>query len=259
LHHSQVAGVPPLEGRSLENVSENLSPVWGLLESEFAEDTEALALNLTLLLGIAARDSEINDLHGQDIHTVMDLPSQAVYISLLQEIAEAGRAASPGNYREALCLTLFDALQYKLLARRPEIATTFEPDEIRELFAVDIKGLMAYKRSIYTKGPALDEMPLQAIRRLKKDVLEVSEDWFIEATKLEADQGMTINIGQFNLEIVHRFCDKAYWQHYCDSISLAEDRGDIEEWNRLKRIGRSYLRWVKDQYAQITYMRELEE
>lgn len=228
--------------------------IWDRLESEFAEDPEALVLNVTLLLGLAARASELSDIHGQDEEILLELPSQSVFTSLLEEIAEAGQSNMVSDQRQQMCLFLFEALQQKLIAKRPDATLYFSPDELRVLFAIELKSAASYKRNVHEYGVKLDDMARMALRRLRKDILELSEDMFIEETNQRADQGMPIDISRFNTEIVHRFCDKAYWQHYCDSISLAEARGDIVEWSRLNRIGRSYLRWIKDQRTYIEYV-----
>lgn len=248
-----MASIPPESVHEYERIP-GCQTALEILINKFSDDPEMLALNTTLLLGLAARGSDIFDLHGNDDVYLLGTPAQQVYVSLLEKIAEAGKSNSPETLTDSVLFSIFEELHRRFIDRSRDLAPYMTECETRKHLAWELERAVIMKRNFQEKGQPIDSATRFIFRRLKKDILELSEDVFVDATKERADQALPIEVHRFHPEIVMQFCDKGYWQQYYASIDLAETRGDVSEWNRLSRIGRSHIRWIKDQRPQIEFM-----
>lgn len=248
-----MASVPPENAHEYDR-SRGCQSAFDTLINTFSDDPEKLALNTTLLLGLAARGSDIFDLRGNDDDYLLGNPSQQVYASLLEKIAAAGKIHSSETVIDSILVSIFEELHSRFRARSRNIPPSMPENETRKLFISELEYAVTIKRNFQEKGVPIDNPTRFLFRRLKKDILELSEDVFVESTREQADRALPIEVSRFHPEIAMQFCDKSYWQHYYASMDLAETRGDMYEWNRLSRIGRSHIRWIKDQRPQIEFM-----
>ncbi len=257
IEHYPVVSDPPFNTEYLDVVRPCRGFALNSLEKEFSEDPEALAANILILLGLAARASEHIELHGNDSYLLLGEPSQSVYVSLLERLLQTSDQLEDTDEMGSVYAQLHNRLECEAFFRHSRAITQRAPEEFRSEFNKLLARAIELKLSCHYEGKRLSHNERSVLKNIRNVINAVSNDFFIELTKERADQVMTIETQGVNLELLEKFCEPTYWENLRDNLLVEETLGDTSQSHRLQKISTTYLLWIRDQVKYVSYKRQL--